>query len=93
MSRSLWKSFVILHENVGNSLNSQEIYTKNRSIHITLSRVGYTYKIYNGIRWVSIQITPERVNQLLGEFVATRKRPIIKKKQKIKVKKSNGTKN
>jgi len=84
MSRSVWKLVHDSHHRI--SINSEN-YVKNRAIRITVPRVGKTYKVFNGIRWFNLQITLDRVNHLFGEFAPTRKRPVIKKKQKNKNKK------
>jgi ribosomal protein S19 len=42
--------------------------------------VGKVLSIYNGKRFVNVQISEEMVGFKAGEFVSTRKKPIHKKK-------------
>jgi ribosomal protein S19 len=42
------------------------------------------FQVYNGNRWFLLELKPERVGHLVGEFAPTRKRPVIKKKKQEK---------
>ncbi len=88
MIRSTWKP-IYLHPDVRADFSKgassmSEISSQNRSTTITQNRTGRRFQIYNGIRWYSIVITPERIGHLLGEFAPIRKRPIPKKKKTVK---------
>ena len=62
---------------------------QNRSTRITGSMVNYICLVYNGLRWVTLQITADIVGSRVGQYAPTRKRPIHKKMKKL----LNGTKN
>lgn len=49
--------------------------TKSRRSVILPTAVGTNYKVYNGIRWVEINVIEEIVGHKLGEFVPTRVLP------------------
>ncbi len=82
MSRSIWKPNFI-HSQVTNN-SSSEVFLQNRSTYITNLRINQRFQVYSGNRWVILEIKPERVGYLVGEFVSTRKRPIQKKKKQEK---------
>ena len=52
----------------------------NRNSVIFPLFVGKVLSIYNGKKFVNVQISEEMVGFKVGEFVATRKKPIHKKK-------------
>jgi len=81
MSRSTWKPINTIKEIID---TESAIYIKDRSILITPFRIGKQLKVFNGIRWYTIQVVEDKVNHLLGEFAQTCKRPTVKKKSKIK---------
>ncbi len=41
--------------------------------------VGRRYRVLNGLRAVTLSISPEIVGHALGEFVPTRKRPRLRR--------------
>ena len=46
--------------------------------------LGMTFEIYNGIKFITLTITPDKIGYKVGEFAITRKKPIEKKKKKKK---------
>lgn len=101
MSRSAWKP-PFVHTQVLDTLPYSKNFTvQNRASLITPSIVGFTFKIYNGIRCFELTVGMDQVGQKMGQFSPTRKRPINKKTVKKVVKKTiktnkkliNGTKN
>ncbi len=56
----------------------------NRSTYISKSMLGMTFEIYNGIKFITLTITPDKIGYKVGEFAITRKKPIEKKKKKKK---------
>jgi len=53
----------------------------SRSTTITVEYVGFTAKIYNGIRFYEIIITEKMIGRKFGEFSSTRRFPKHKKKK------------
>lgn len=94
MSRSIWKGpYVernllkkIAHLNLNNSHNSDKSFklvkTWSRKSVILPEFVGITFQVYNGYKWISVRVTDEMIGHKLGEFSATRKSCIHKKKKK-----------
>ncbi len=87
MSRSNWKPKFVHSQN--NVKSTSEIYLQNRSTCITKNRLNQRFHVYNGKRWFSLEVKPEREGYLVGEFAPTRKRPVRKEKllRKKKIKK------
>ncbi len=83
MSRSIWKP-IYINPQVQLTSNTAEVFIQNRSTYISESRVNRRFQVYNGNRWFPLEITPENVGYLVGEFAPTRKRPIPKKKKQEK---------
>jgi small subunit ribosomal protein S19 len=54
----------------------------NRSTYISKSMLGMTFEIYNGLRFTTLTVTPDKIGYKVGEFAATRKKPVEKKKKK-----------
>lgn len=80
MSRSIWKFIYINKKNIIN--NDKKIVTiYSRSNIITQEYIGYTVKIYNGIRFYDINVVDKMVGHKFGEFSPTRKYPKHKKKK------------
>lgn len=101
MSRSAWKP-PFVHPQVLDTLpHSKNFIVQNRASLITPSIVGFTFKIYNGIRTFALTVGIDQVGQKRGQYAPTRKRPINKKivkkviKKPVKANKKllNGTKN
>jgi small subunit ribosomal protein S19 len=44
--------------------------------------VGQRIQVYNGMRFLPLQVNPDMVGHLVGEFAPTRKRPASKKVKK-----------
>lgn len=84
MSRSIWKPTVF---NPIATISKENLFFKNRASYISKNRIGYRINIYNGQRWYTISVRPERIGHRVGEFAPTRKRPVHKKKKIKKVKK------
>jgi small subunit ribosomal protein S19 len=54
---------------------------KERSFIIIENLVGVRIEIYNGLKYIPLEITENMVGQRLGEFSPTRKKPVFKKKK------------
>jgi small subunit ribosomal protein S19 len=84
MTRSSWKTpFSQSHIFKGVYLNynfEKPIKIWNRNSVIFPLFVGKVLSIYNGKKFVNVQISEEMVGFKVGEFVVTRKKPIHKKK-------------
>jgi len=87
MSRSIWKPPYVNKQVLDNLFLSKNYIVQNRSTLILPSIVGFTFKIYNGIRIFTLTVNSDQVGQKLGQFAPTHKRPINKKKRKDKKKK------
>jgi len=77
--RSSWKGIIIKKTNF-EILNLKNIYIKNRSSIITPLFIGYSVKIYNGLNYVSVDITENMIGHKFGEFSFTRKKNGTKSK-------------
>ena len=91
MSRSVWKPTYLpasirhhLQTNPlpsgsvpGSSLALPERATTSRSTPVLASRVGRRFHVHNGLRFLPIERTEDRVGHRLGEFIPTRKRPPV----------------
>ena len=62
-------------------LGSQETKIMQRNFIITEKLIGKRIEIYNGIKYLPLEITENMVGQGLGEFAPTRKKPVFKKKK------------
>jgi len=92
MSRSIWKPPYVNKQVLDNLSYSKNFTVQNRATLILPSIIGFTFKIYNGIRIFSLTVDSDQVGQKLGQFAPTRKRPINKKQLKEKKKKVQTTK-
>jgi ribosomal protein S19 len=85
MSKSKWKP-VFIHNNFieakNSNLKNNDIILFNRSTILTEEMLGKNLHIYNGIRFFSITVESNMLNHKVGEFSATRKKPIHKNKKK-----------
>jgi len=61
---------------------TQEFILFNRNTRLTQEMIGYTFYVYNGIRFFAIHVNLEKVGHRLGEFSPSKKKPIPKKKKK-----------
>lgn len=77
--RSSWKGILFKKKDF-RSFNKKNIYIKNRSSIITPIFIGYSVNIYNGINYVSVNITDNMIGHKFGEFSFTRKKNNTKKK-------------
>ena len=77
MSRSLWK----LKYNRNLAKEKKVITIYSRSNTITKGYVGFTVKIYNGIRFYDIIVNTKMIGHKFGEFSPTRRFPKHKKKK------------
>jgi small subunit ribosomal protein S19 len=84
MARSTWKtpfSQSQIFKNIYLNHNPEKpVKIWNRSSVIFPSFVGKVLSIYNGKKFVNVQISGEMIGFKIGEFVLTRKKPIHKKK-------------
>lgn len=84
MSRSVWKnpfSESIIFKNIYINKKVQKpllIWSRNSTIFPVF--VGNIFSVYNGKKFVNLQIHDDMVGYKFGEFVATRKKAIHKKK-------------
>jgi len=67
--------------------------TKARDMLITPDLVNFKVKIYNGIKYTTLETKELHIGYKLGHFTVTKKRCIFKKKKKQVKKKKNGSKN
>ena len=79
MSRSLWKTLYVDKKNL-NVEKKITIYARSNTI--TKDFIGFTVKIYNGIRFYEILVIDKMIGHKFGEFAPTIKFPIHKKKNK-----------
>ena len=84
MPRSIWKkpsSQSIIFKNVYLNNNLQKpitIFSRNSTIFPAF--VGITFSVYNGKKFVNIQIYETMVGSKFGDFVFTRKKAVHNKK-------------
>ncbi len=86
MSRSKWKPEYIspsFARQKGKSL----FFLLNRQTVLTNEMIGKKVYVYNGIKYLLVKITSQKVGHKLGEFVSTRIKAIFKKNKKKKKKK------
>lgn len=88
MTRSKWKFNDIGIYYLIKDLNKKFFKTNDRRVVITDKLVGFEGVIYNGQRYLKLQITDLMVGQKLGEFSPSKKTPIFVKKDSIKKKKN-----
>ena len=79
MSRSVWKTPIILNNNFSES--NKKIKITNRNSIISSKFLNKKVSIYNGKVFVNIFIDKNKIGYKFGEFVYTRK-PCIHKKKK-----------
>ena len=84
MTRSNWKNpfsqsqiFKSVYLN-NNSEKPIKLWTRNSVIFPLF--IGKTFSIYNGKKFINLQISEERVGCKFGELVPTRKKAVHKKK-------------
>ena len=84
MARSIWKnpfSQSQIFKNIYlNSTSEKPIIVWSRNSVIFPFFVGKVFSVYNGNKFVNIQISEEMIGFKLGEFVSTRKKTTHKKK-------------
>jgi small subunit ribosomal protein S19 len=84
MSRSIWKnpfSESIIFKNIYiNNKDQKPFLILSRNSTIFPIFVGNIFSIYNGKKFVNLQIQDNMVGYKFGEFVATRKKAVHKKK-------------
>lgn len=84
MARSTWKN-PFCQNQIFKTIYLNHSFEKpikvwNRNSVIFPLFVGKILSIYNGKKFINVQISEEMVGFKLGEFVPTRKKPIHKKK-------------
>ena len=82
MSRSIWKSFITVNENLDNF--KKIIKVTERNAVISLNFLNRKVKIYNGKSFINIFIYKKKFGYKFGEFVYTIKLCIFKKFKKSK---------
>ena len=92
MSRSKWKgtfiSFFLYKKYLLSKKKYNFIKLFSRNSTILLEFLGLHFKIYNGIRFINVFITENKIGYKFGEFSYTRKlRKFIHSKKNIKKKK------
>jgi small subunit ribosomal protein S19 len=93
MSRSKWKglfvSYFIYKKYLFAKKNKTSIQLFARNSTIVIELVGVHFKVYNGIRFINVFITENKIGHKMGEFSFTRKlrKFIHQKKEKKKRKK------
>ena len=86
MTRSVWKGPFIdgyllkKSEKVQNSGKHEVIKTWSRRSTIIPQFIGMTFGVYNGKKFVNLQIYESMVGFKFGDFIATRKKAIHNKK-------------
>lgn len=81
MSRSIWKTPIILNENFNKS--NKKIKITKRNFIISPSFLNKKISIYNGKVFINVFIDKSKIGYKFGEFVYTRK-PCIHKTKKNK---------
>jgi ribosomal protein S19 len=74
-NKSLWKS---VNVNFKKLTNKNKIYSRQFIIPSFL--IGKSVKIYNGINFIKIYISRDKIGFKFGDFVFTRKKSTYKKK-------------
>jgi len=84
MSRSRWKFNYVAQdfhlqflENI--QTNSKELIIQDRATYITEEMLGSTVHVYNGLKYFTIQIEPNKIGYRLGEFAPAKKKSCKKK--------------
>lgn len=87
MTRSIWKKpfskkslFKSIYFNKL-SKKQESIFIKSRDCFIFPSFVGSTFCVYDGKKFAHVHIFENMIGHKFGEFVATRKKVVHKKKQ------------
>lgn len=92
MKRSQWKGpfikYIILKKFLNTNKNKKRLgatqFIKSRNSTILPTFLGSTLGIYNGKKYISINIVNEMIGYKLGEFSYTRNRFLKSKKKKTK---------
>lgn len=84
MTRSLWKVPFVDSYVYKKSLKDILTYIEIQSRHSTILTqfVGKKFKVYNGKKFIKLNISSEMIGHKFGEFSFTKKRHIYKKKKK-----------
>lgn len=101
--RSKWKlpflNFLFLrkikkkNDQQKNEKKKETLITKSRGMIITPDLVNFKVKIYNGIKYTTLDTKEFHIGYKFGNFTVTKKRCIFKKKKKQVKKKKNGSEN
>lgn len=62
-------------------VNNKYKFIKKTSSKILLEMVGESFKVYQGKRFIIINVSEMMVGKYFGEFIRSRKRHIYKKKK------------
>lgn len=87
MTRSIWKIKDAGIYYLIKDLNKKFFKTQERRVVITEKLVGFEGLVYNGCRYIKLQVTSLMVGQKLGEFAPSKKSPVFLKKNSKKKKK------
>lgn len=81
--RSLWKGPYITQDIYKNIFQKDKkfFFIKKKNNVILPEFIGLTIKVYNGQKFVDLQITPAMVGYKFGAFIFTRKLHVFKSKR------------
>jgi ribosomal protein S19 len=85
MSRSKWKGPYVAEKSLETLKELKESYRRTqitRDSEILPQFVEKTFEVYTGKKYTEILVTEEMIGHKFGEFCATKKRFIFKKKKK-----------
>ena len=83
MKRSKWKGpFINLIKNLDNLDKKKSLKEVPRSLTIIPKFIGHSFRIHTGNAYSEILVTKEMIGHKFGEFSATRKSFMFKKKKK-----------
>ena len=92
MSRSKWKfnylaqDFISQEREISNNYDNQELILQSRSTYISEEMLGFTVRVYNGMKFFTLTIGKDKLGYRIGEFAPTKKKAAKKKKIKKKKK-------
>lgn len=83
MSRSSWKPLFLSMEFANQIKDKRKrndfFFAYNRATVLTKPMLGMSINIYNGCRFFNVVVSTDMLGHRLGEFAATRKKPLSKK--------------
>ena len=92
MSRSKWKglyfSYNIYKKYLLLKKKKNFVILYSRNCNILIEFLGFHFKVYNGIRFINVFVTENKIGHKFGEFSYTRRlRKFLHAKSKKKIKK------